>query len=40
VKELIENGKVLHFGLSEANPNTIRKANAVQPWQRSRQSIR
>ncbi len=31
VKELIENGKVLHFGLSEANPNTIRKAHAVQP---------
>ena len=31
VKELIENGKVLHFGLSEAGPNTIRKAHAVQP---------
>ena len=31
VKELIENGKVLHFGLSEASPNTIRKAHAVQP---------
>ena len=26
VKELIENGKVLHFGLSEASPNTIHKA--------------
>ena len=31
VKELIDEGKVLHFGLSEANPNTIRKAHAVQP---------
>jgi len=31
VKDLIEVGKVLHFGLSEANPNTIRKAHAVQP---------
>jgi aryl-alcohol dehydrogenase-like predicted oxidoreductase len=30
VKELIEDGKVLHFGLSEASPNTIRKAHAVQ----------
>jgi aryl-alcohol dehydrogenase-like predicted oxidoreductase len=31
VKELIEAGKVLHFGLSEASPSTIRKAHAVQP---------
>ena len=31
VKEPIEKGKVLHFGLSEAGPNTIRKAHAVQP---------
>ena len=31
VKELIDEGKVLHFGLSEASPNTIRKAHAVQP---------
>lgn len=31
VKELIEDGKVLHFGLSEASPNTIRQAHAVQP---------
>ena len=31
VKELIEAGKVLHFGLSEANPSTIRRAHAVQP---------
>jgi aryl-alcohol dehydrogenase-like predicted oxidoreductase len=30
VKELIDEGKVLHFGLSEASPNTIRKAHAVQ----------
>ncbi len=27
VKELIDEGKVLHFGLSEASPNTIRKAH-------------
>jgi len=31
VKELIVEGKVLHFGLSEASPNTIRKAHRVQP---------
>src|SRR3984893_3815471 len=31
VKELIAEGKVLHFGLSEASPKTIRKAHAVQP---------
>jgi aryl-alcohol dehydrogenase-like predicted oxidoreductase len=31
VKELIAEGKVVHFGLSEASPNTIRKAHAVQP---------
>jgi len=31
VKDLIAEGKVLHFGLSEASPNTIRKAHAVQP---------
>jgi aryl-alcohol dehydrogenase-like predicted oxidoreductase len=31
VKELIAAGKVLHFGLSEARPTTIRKAHAVQP---------
>lgn len=31
VKELIEDGKVLHFGLSGASPSTIRKAHAVQP---------
>jgi aryl-alcohol dehydrogenase-like predicted oxidoreductase len=31
VKELIKAGKVLHFGLSEACPTTIRKAHAVQP---------
>jgi aryl-alcohol dehydrogenase-like predicted oxidoreductase len=30
VKELIAAGKVLHFGLSEASPATIRKAHAVQ----------
>lgn len=31
VKELIKEGKVLHFGLSEASAQTIRKAHAVQP---------
>ncbi|MBB5057045.1 aryl-alcohol dehydrogenase-like predicted oxidoreductase [Granulicella aggregans] len=31
VKELIAEGKVKHFGLSEAGAQTIRRANAVQP---------
>jgi aryl-alcohol dehydrogenase-like predicted oxidoreductase len=31
VKELIDNGKVRHFGLSEAGATTIRRAHAVQP---------
>jgi aryl-alcohol dehydrogenase-like predicted oxidoreductase len=31
VKELIQEGKVKHFGLSEAGPQTIRRAHAVQP---------
>src|SRR5215475_155086 len=31
VKELIQQGKVKHFGLSEAGVNTIRLAHAVQP---------
>jgi aryl-alcohol dehydrogenase-like predicted oxidoreductase len=31
VKELIEAGKVGHFGLSEAGAQTIRRAHAVQP---------
>jgi aryl-alcohol dehydrogenase-like predicted oxidoreductase len=31
VKDLIAEGKVKHFGLSEAGPETIRKAHAVQP---------
>lgn len=31
VKELIDAGKVLHFGLSEASAATIRRAHAVQP---------
>jgi len=30
VKDLIQQGKVLHFGLSEAGAKTIRKAHAVQ----------
>src|SRR5437762_2037433 len=31
VKELIQQGKVKHFGLSEAGAKTIRRAHAVQP---------
>jgi aryl-alcohol dehydrogenase-like predicted oxidoreductase len=31
VKDLIAQGKVLHFGLSEAGVNSIRRAHAVQP---------
>ncbi|MBB6629125.1 aldo/keto reductase [Nocardioides sp. KIGAM211] len=31
VKELVEAGKVRHFGLSEAGAQTIRRAHAVQP---------
>jgi len=31
LKELIEQGKVRHFGLSEASAKTIRRAHAVQP---------
>jgi aryl-alcohol dehydrogenase-like predicted oxidoreductase len=31
IKDLIKQGKVLHFGLSEASAKTIRRAHAVQP---------
>jgi aryl-alcohol dehydrogenase-like predicted oxidoreductase len=31
VKELIAEGKVRHFGMSEAAAQTIRRAHAVQP---------
>lgn len=31
VKDLIHEGKVLHFGLSEASAQSIRRAHAVQP---------
>jgi aryl-alcohol dehydrogenase-like predicted oxidoreductase len=31
VKQLIEEGKVKHFGMSEAGAQTIRRAHAVQP---------
>ncbi len=31
IKDLIEEGKVGHFGLSEASAKTIRRAHAVQP---------
>ena len=50
VKELIEEGKVRHFGLSEPGAETIRRAHAVQPvaavqseyslwWRRPEQEI-
>ncbi|HEX6729952.1 MAG TPA: aldo/keto reductase [Pyrinomonadaceae bacterium] len=31
IKDLIKEGKVLHFGLSESSAKTIRRAHAVQP---------
>lgn len=31
VRDLIQQGKVIHFGLSEASAKTIRRAHAVQP---------
>ncbi|MDM0116241.1 aldo/keto reductase [Variovorax sp. J22R133] len=31
IKDLIRQGKVLHFGLSEASAQTIRRAHAIQP---------
>lgn len=31
IKDLIQQGKVLHFGLSEPSARTIRRAHAVQP---------
>ena len=31
VKDLIQQGKVKHFGLSEAGAQTIRRTHAVQP---------
>src|SRR5947208_16708917 len=31
VAELVAEGKVLHIGLSEAGPETIRRAHAVHP---------
>jgi aryl-alcohol dehydrogenase-like predicted oxidoreductase len=31
MKELVEQGKVRHLGLSEASPETIRRAHAVHP---------
>jgi aryl-alcohol dehydrogenase-like predicted oxidoreductase len=31
VKDLIKEGKVKHFGLSEAGVQTIRRAHAIQP---------
>ncbi len=31
IKDLVAQGKVLHYGLSEPGPNTIRRAHAVHP---------
>jgi aryl-alcohol dehydrogenase-like predicted oxidoreductase len=31
IKDLISQGKVLHWGLSEMGPNTVRRAHATQP---------
>ena len=31
IKELISQGKVLHYGLSEPGPQTVRRAHAVHP---------
>jgi aryl-alcohol dehydrogenase-like predicted oxidoreductase len=31
VKQLVQEGKVKHFGMSEAGPESIRRAHAVQP---------
>jgi aryl-alcohol dehydrogenase-like predicted oxidoreductase len=31
VKELIQQGKVKHFGMSEAGVESVRRAHAVQP---------
>jgi aryl-alcohol dehydrogenase-like predicted oxidoreductase len=40
VRDLIREGKVKHFGLSEAAAGTIRRAHAVQPSPRCRASTR
>jgi aryl-alcohol dehydrogenase-like predicted oxidoreductase len=40
VKDLIQQGKVKHFGLSEAGVKTIRRAHAVQPSRRSKANTR
>ena len=39
VKDLIAEGKVKHFGLSEAGAQTIRRAHAVQPVNRPAKRI-
>ncbi len=40
VKDLIQAGKVKHFGLSEANADQIRRAHAVQPSRPCKANIR
>ena len=39
VKDLIQAGKVRHFGMSEAGVQTIRRAHAVQPRHRSAKRV-
>ena len=39
VRDLIREGKVKHFGLSEAGVQTIRRAHAVQPVRRCKANI-
>ena len=31
IKDLIKEGKVLHYGLSEPGPQTVRRAHAIHP---------
>jgi Aldo/keto reductase family/TAT (twin-arginine translocation) pathway signal sequence len=39
VKDLMTQGKVLHWGLSEMGPNTLRRAHATQPVNRRSERI-
>src|SRR3546814_5727614 len=40
IKDLIAAGKIKYFGMSEAGPETIRRAHAVQPVKIGRASCR
>jgi aryl-alcohol dehydrogenase-like predicted oxidoreductase len=39
VKDLVDAGKVKHFGMSEAAEETVRRAHAVQPVTRDSKRI-